>query len=78
MTCEQIVDLLVEYVEGELDSAITESVEKHVNECPDCEHFVNTYTATIAMAERAFVTEMPTDAKAAMERRLRSAITGQG
>jgi anti-sigma factor RsiW len=78
MTCEQIVDLLVEYVEGELDSAITESVEKHVSECPDCEHFVNTYTVTIAMAERAFVTKMPTDAKAVMERQLRSAITGQG
>ena len=76
MTCEQIVDLLVEYVEGELDSAITESVESHVSECPDCAHFVNTYTATIAMAERAFVTEMPPGAKAALEERLRSAING--
>lgn len=78
MTCEQIVDLLVEYVEGELPPEARARVESHVTECPDCEHFVNTYRATISLAETAFTQTMPPEAKTAMEEQLRKAIGGEG
>jgi anti-sigma factor RsiW len=78
MTCEQIVDLLVEYVEGELLPDASAQVESHVTECPDCEHFVNTYKATISLAETAFTQAMPAEVKTAMEEQLRKAIGGEG
>ena len=74
MNCEQLVELLVEYVDGDLDRASHAGVESHLAACPDCQHFVNTYAATIQLAERAFTAELPEDVKLAMERELRTKI----
>lgn len=76
MTCEQLVDRLVEYVEGDLDPQHALQVESHARECPDCDHFVKTYQATIAVAERALTQAMPAEVRQSLEQRLRRAITG--
>ena len=74
MTCEQLVDLLVDYVEGDLDEQRAHQAETHTRTCPDCDHFVRTYQETIRVAERALTQALPEEARAAMEERLRTAI----
>ena len=44
--CKECLDLLYDYLEGELDSETTQSLEEHFEDCPPCISFLNTYKST--------------------------------
>jgi len=44
--CKECLDLLHDYLEGELDSETTQSLEEHFDDCPPCISFLNTYKST--------------------------------
>ena len=41
--CRECIDLLCDYLEGELDSRVAGSLEEHFQDCPPCIAFLNTY-----------------------------------
>jgi anti-sigma factor RsiW len=45
--CRQIAELLGEYVEGTLPQATRELIDWHIEGCPPCVAFVNTYRGTV-------------------------------
>ena len=53
MTCRETVDLLGDYVDGELPPEIRRSVDVHLAGCPECATYLATYRATIALAKDA-------------------------
>jgi anti-sigma factor RsiW len=45
--CRQIAELLADYLDGSLPKRTVELIEWHIDGCPPCVAFVNTYRGTI-------------------------------
>ena len=44
--CKECLDLLYDYLEGDLAQETTKSLEEHFQDCPPCISFLNTYKST--------------------------------
>lgn len=44
--CKECLDLLYDYLEGDLDPQVSTSLEEHFQDCPPCIAFLNTYRST--------------------------------
>ncbi len=68
MTCQEIADYLMQYLEGELTPSQQETFEMHLQECPDCMAYLESYAMTIKASQSAYsddgcfnMTEIPED-----------------
>jgi anti-sigma factor RsiW len=57
--CKEIVDLLGDYLEGELDPETAKALETHLSDCRPCVSFVNTYRGTISASRKLLEEEIP-------------------
>lgn len=64
--CPSIVDLLVDYIEGDLDKAQSENLETHLEICPACLAFLQSYKHTGGVCKSALDREMPKEMKSAL------------
>jgi len=48
ITCKQVTQLIIDYINNELDAKATKTFEVHLKDCNDCVAFLNTYKKTIA------------------------------
>ena len=53
------MDLLADYVDGALPSAQAKALEWHIESCPPCVAFVNTYKGTVDAAKRLRQATLP-------------------
>jgi anti-sigma factor RsiW len=63
MECRQIAELLGEYFDGTLPKATRELVEWHIEGCPPCVAFVNTYRGTVNATRRLTDVPIPPELK---------------
>ena len=49
--CKECIELLHDYLEGELDPGINTSLEEHLADCPPCVAFVNTYKSATRLCK---------------------------
>jgi hypothetical protein len=63
LECRQIAELLGDYFDETLPSHLRELLEFHIDGCPPCVAFVNTYRGTIAATRTLPETPMPTELK---------------
>ena len=61
LTCEQITDLVLDYVAMVLDKGTTVVFEEHIRKCPDCMAFLNTYRKTIQATQSLRYEDIPAD-----------------
>jgi anti-sigma factor RsiW len=54
VTCREIADFLLSYVEGTLDPDVREHFDAHLAVCPDCVRYLAEYTDTISSTRTAF------------------------
>ena len=47
MTCEEFVELVTAYLDGELDPATTNRFEEHLDLCPGCVTYLDQFRETI-------------------------------
>ena len=45
--CSEVLELLTEYVDGELDATGTRKIENHLLGCPNCERFGRNFGAMV-------------------------------
>jgi anti-sigma factor RsiW len=50
MTCEELLEMLCDYVAGELVVEHRETVEVHIAGCPRCGVFIESYRHTVRVA----------------------------
>lgn len=58
-TCKQITDLMVEYLTDQLRPKLKQEFKKHLDICPDCVNFVNTYKKTVQSTATLRSEEIP-------------------
>ena len=47
LKCRQIAELLTDYIEGRLPPATQELIDWHMDACPPCVAFLNTFRGTL-------------------------------
>jgi anti-sigma factor RsiW len=52
ITCRELVDLLCDFVAGDLPPDRRDDVERHLRDCPPCLAYCETYRITIQVARR--------------------------
>jgi anti-sigma factor RsiW len=48
VACRQVVELVTDYLEGDLPEPLRAAVERHLSECPPCGDYVEQMRATAA------------------------------
>jgi anti-sigma factor RsiW len=72
MTCRDFVELLIEFLHGELSPEQRAEVETHLGLCPPCVRYLETYRLTITITRQLPPAPLPTSC----EQRLRAALEG--
>ncbi len=74
MNCRNVIRELSNYLDGELDSATKEELERHLGHCEDCRLVVDTTRKTIQVFCNSEPIALPVDVRsrlhAALEKRL--------
>jgi anti-sigma factor RsiW len=52
ITCRQLVELLIDFVAGELDEERRQNIEQHLRRCPPCVTYLETYQITIRLTRK--------------------------
>jgi len=63
LECRQIAELLGDYFDGTLPRETKELIEFHIDGCPPCVAFLNTYRGTMDAARRLPDVPIPTELK---------------
>ena len=53
LTCRQVIDFIMEYLDGELDADARREFERHLHVCPSCVHYLRSYRQTVEMGKGA-------------------------
>lgn len=52
LTCREIAEFLLGYVERELDEQVLAEFDSHLSRCPPCEHYLESYRETVELIRR--------------------------
>lgn len=58
-TCKESVDLLLQFLDGDMPEEEAARLEQHLEACPPCVDFLRTYRATPTLCKRALSQQMP-------------------
>ncbi len=53
MTCHEVLDFLMSYIDGELTPAQLGEFDRHLGVCPSCVNYIDSYKATIRIGKSA-------------------------
>ena len=63
LTCEDVIGVLMDYLEASLTPEAVAAVERHLDTCPECIAYVNTYRKTRELTGRGLRITMPLEMK---------------
>jgi Putative zinc-finger len=52
LTCREIAEFLLGYLERDLDEQVLTEFDAHLNHCPPCEHYLEGYRETVELVRR--------------------------
>jgi anti-sigma factor (TIGR02949 family) len=53
LTCRDLIEFLRAYLDGELPSELRRRFEDHLDACPPCLHYLDSYRETVSLAGEA-------------------------
>jgi anti-sigma factor RsiW len=59
ITCQQVVELLTEYLEGALDPSTAAQLEEHLATCPGCSTYLEQISLTIRLLGAVTPDDLP-------------------
>ncbi|MBM4378648.1 MAG: zf-HC2 domain-containing protein [Deltaproteobacteria bacterium] len=66
-TCKDSIDVLLQYLDGELPAEDAAALESHLGCCTPCVEFLRTYRATTHLCKRALAQKMPESVTASLD-----------
>ena len=54
MTCRELVEFLMAYIDGELPEADRRTFEAHLSDCAQCAAYLRSYRETVRLGRAAF------------------------
>jgi anti-sigma factor (TIGR02949 family) len=72
--CKECVDFLAEYLDGDLPEKEAADFQAHLDACPPCVAFVDTYRKTTIICREKLAVSMPAELSAAIMSFLRERI----
>jgi len=72
--CREVLNLLSDYVDGELAAETREALDRHLGACPPCERFLRTFRATRDVCRESLAEEMPEELRNRLRAFLRENI----
>ena len=66
LPCQEIVELITDYLEGAMDADLRASFEAHLAGCPHCTHYVEQIRATIRVAGTIGAEDLSPEFRAAL------------
>jgi anti-sigma factor (TIGR02949 family) len=73
-TCKDAINLLLEFLDGEMPPEESQHLREHLSGCAPCVDFLRTYKATPGLCRRALAQKMPQEVSARLTEYLRSRI----
>jgi anti-sigma factor RsiW len=74
VTCQDLIGLLLEYLEGTLGADVVAEFDRHLEACAPCRAYLRTYQRTRELTAEATRVEMPVELKALLRELLRREI----
>lgn len=56
LTCRELIEFLMDYLDGELPSEQQSAFQQHLDCCCDCVQFLKTYQATVDLEKKSLCT----------------------
>jgi anti-sigma factor RsiW len=78
MTCQELIDLLAEYLEQSLPADVATALERHLDGCEPCRAYLATYEKSRALGAEAQRLDMPDEMKDRLRRFLLERLQGDG
>jgi len=72
LSCQELVELVTDYLEGALDAEARARFEAHLDSCSGCRNYVEQMRTTISLVGRLSPETLPEGAKEALLRAFRS------
>jgi anti-sigma factor RsiW len=66
LSCQEIVELVTDYLEGAMDDELRASFEAHLAGCPHCTHYLEQMQATIRVAGTIIPDDLDPDFRAGL------------
>ena len=63
LVCQDVVELLTEFLEGALDEGTRTKVEQHLVWCPGCSEYLRQFRATIGATRKLAEEDLPEGVK---------------
>lgn len=76
-SCKDSVNLLINFLDGEMTAEEEADLKEHLSACPPCVDFLRTYKATPSLCKRALAEHMPRELSAQLTGFLRAKIKPQ-
>lgn len=57
--CSELVDLLMDYLEGKLPQAAAHALDQHLSGCPNCVAYLATYRQTVSLLHSLDEDDLP-------------------
>ena len=73
-TCQEVLDLLSEYVNGELTAANVTAIDRHLAGCPPCERFLDSLKRTVDWTQQMKIDKVPPEVATRLRHFLRSKV----
>jgi anti-sigma factor RsiW len=78
ITCKKATDLIIDYLDGELDPDINSAFEEHLSDCPDCVAFLNTYKKTVQIFKSLYRNISSKKMNKGIQKTIKEKIKGNG
>jgi anti-sigma factor RsiW len=72
LDCDQVVELVTEYLDGCLDAGILAAFEAHLVECDDCDVYLDQIRRTIAITGSVSADVLPEQTRAGLLKAFRT------
>jgi len=77
MRCEDLVGIIIDYVEGGMDPVLKEEFERHMGDCDSCLAFFETYQKTRELVREIACDDIPQEVQFRVKDFLKKNIIGK-